>query len=126
MIAYIEKRYTERNNLRVNNSNSHIWQSKFVANGYIHRLMCGKIPEPVLEENGMRKLAPVLLSLLMMTAIFASIGWQKLEEKAEFENTSGRTGPDVEVVEITHPRQSTKQARSATLATLLMLERTIF
>ena len=70
--------------------------------------MCGKIPEPVLEENGMRKLAPVLLSLLMMTAVFASIGWQELEEKAEFENTSGRTGPDVEVVEITHPRQSTE------------------
>ena len=56
----------------------------------------------------MRKLAPVLLSLLMMTAVFASIGWQELEEKAEFENTSGRTGPDVEVVEITHPRESTE------------------
>ena len=70
--------------------------------------MCGKIPEPVLEENGMRKLAPVLLSLLMMTSVFASIGWQELEENAEFENTSGRSGPDVEVVEITHPRESTE------------------
>ena len=44
----------------------------------------------------------------MIMSIPANTNWQELEDISEFENTSGRSAPDVEVVEITHPRESTE------------------
>ena len=59
----------------------------------------------LLEEIGMRKITPIILTMIMLMSAFASIGWAELDEtKTSNEADARAPGPDAQITAISEPR----------------------
>ncbi len=64
----------------------------------------------LLEEIGMRKITPIILTMIMLMSAFASIGWSELDETKTSNDADARAGPDGEITAITEPRATAVDA----------------
>ena len=55
----------------------------------------------------MRNIIPLFLVMLMITTAFAAMDHQTLDEGSEIDNTSARSSPDMDVLAITTPSETT-------------------
>mgnify|MGYP001585131573 CR=1 FL=1 len=59
----------------------------------------------LLEEIGMRKITPIILTMIMLMSAFASIGWAELDETKTSNEVDARAGPDASITDgIKEPR----------------------
>ena len=52
----------------------------------------------------MRKITPIIMTMIMLMSAFASIGWSELDEMKTSNDADARAGPDGEVTDITEPK----------------------
>ena len=52
----------------------------------------------------MRKITPIILTMIMLMSAFASIGWTELNEMKTSNDADARAGPDGNLTDITEPR----------------------
>ena len=66
----------------------------------------------LLEEIGMRKITPIILTMIMLMSAFASIGWSELDETKTSNEADARAGPDAQITAISEPRATSVDALS--------------